>query len=81
MTGAHNIGGIAGYFGGNGTITSAVNDGAEIMATGGRAEIMETGGRTSSDFATEMVRPKEEERVHFGNMGALWVTFTVTMPM
>lgn len=71
VTGAHNIGGIAGYFGGNGTITSAVNDGAEIMATGGRAEIMETGGRTSSDFATEMVRPKEEERVHFGNMGGI----------
>ena len=60
VTGAHNVGGIAGYFGGKGTITSAVNDGAEIMATG---------GRTSSDFATEMVRPKEEERVHFGNMG------------
>lgn len=62
VTGAHNIGGIAGYFGGNGTITSAVNDGAEIMATG---------GRTSSDFATEMVRHKDEERVHFGNMGGI----------
>lgn len=62
VTGAHNVGGIAGYFGGNGTITSAVNDGAEIMATG---------GRTSSGFATELVRPKEEERVHFGNMGGI----------
>lgn len=62
VTGAHNIGGIAGYFGGQGIITSAVNDGAEIMATG---------GRTSSDFATEMVRPKGEERVHFGNMGGI----------
>lgn len=62
VTGAHNIGGIAGYFGGNGTIISAVNDGAEIMATG---------GRTSSGFATELVRPKEEERVHFGNMGGI----------
>lgn len=62
VTGAHNVGGIAGYFGGTGTITSAVNDGAEIMATG---------GRTSSGFATELVRPKEEERVHFGNMGGI----------
>lgn len=62
VTGAHNVGGIAGYFGGKGTITSAVNDGAEIMATG---------GRTSSDFATELVRPKAEERVHFGNMGGI----------
>ena len=62
VTGPHNVGGIAGYFGGKGIITSAVNDGAEIMATG---------GRTSSDFATEMVRPKEEERVHFGNMGGI----------
>ena len=62
VTGAHNVGGIAGYFGGKGTITSAVNDGAEIMATG---------GRTSSGFATELVRPKEEERVHFGNMGGI----------
>lgn len=62
VTGAHNVGGIAGYFGGKGTITSAVNDGAEIMATG---------GRTSSGFATELVRPKGEERVHFGNMGGI----------
>ena len=62
VTGAHNVGGIAGYFGGKGTITSAVNDGAEIMATG---------GRTSSGFGTELVRPKEEERVHFGNMGGI----------
>lgn len=62
VTGAHNVGGIAGYFGGTGTIRSAVNDGAEIMATG---------GRTSSGFATELVRPKEEERVHFGNMGGI----------
>lgn len=62
VTGAHNVGGIAGYFGGKGTITSAANDGAEIMATG---------GRTSSGFATELVRPKEEERVHFGNMGGI----------
>lgn len=62
VIGAHNVGGIAGYFGGKGTITSAVNDGAEIMATG---------GRTSSGFATELVRPKEEERVHFGNMGGI----------
>ena len=62
VTGAHNVGGIAGYFGGTGTITSAVNDGAEIMATG---------GRTSSGFATELVRPKGEERVHFGNMGGI----------
>lgn len=72
VTGAHNVGGIAGYFegvggiagyfGGKGTITSAVNDGAEIMATG---------GRTSSGFATELVRPKDEERVHFGNMGGI----------
>lgn len=62
VTGAHNVGGIAGYFGGKGTITSAVNDGAEIMATG---------GRTSSGFATELVRPKGEEKVHFGNMGGI----------
>lgn len=62
VTGAHNVGGIAGYFGGKGTIISAVNDGAEIMATG---------GRTSSDFATELVRPKAEEKVHFGNMGGI----------
>lgn len=63
VTGAHNVGGIAGYFGGKGIITSAVNDGAEIMATG---------GRTSSGFATELVRSnKEEERVHFGNMGGI----------
>ena len=46
----------------NSALTGHFNDGAEIMATG---------GRTSSGFATELVRPKEEERVHFGNMGGI----------
>lgn len=37
IRGAHNVGGIAGYFGGSGTVTNGINDGGDIMATGARA--------------------------------------------
>ena len=63
ITGAHNVGGIAGYFGGEGTITSAVNDGAEIMATGARHE---------NAFVKELVRmDNSAERINIGNMGGI----------
>ena len=36
VRGAHNVGGIAGYFGGTGIIKTGINDGGDIMATGAR---------------------------------------------
>ena len=36
MRGAHNVGGVAGYFSGAGRITGGINDGGDIMATGAR---------------------------------------------
>lgn len=37
IRGAHNVGGVAGYFGGEGNISNAINDGSDVMATGARA--------------------------------------------
>ena len=37
IRGAHNVGGVAGYFGGTGRITTGINDGGDIQATGARA--------------------------------------------
>lgn len=37
IRGAHNVGGIAGYFSGKGTVEKGTNDGGDIMATGARA--------------------------------------------
>lgn len=36
IRGAHNVGGVAGYFSGAGRITGGINDGGDIMATGAR---------------------------------------------
>lgn len=36
VRGAHNVGGVAGYFSGAGRITGGINDGGDIMATGAR---------------------------------------------
>ena len=37
IRGAHNVGGVAGYLGGNSTVSGGINDGGDIMATGARA--------------------------------------------
>lgn len=47
VRGAHNIGGIAGYFGGKGIIKTGINDGGDIMATG---------ARNGTNFVTEIIR-------------------------
>lgn len=82
ITGAHNVGGIAGYFGGKGTITSANNDGADIMATGARnntlhEEVEKDGygnvvGVREAGFVKEWVRhANPSEKVYIGNMGGI----------
>lgn len=48
VRGAHNVGGVAGYFGGTGTVSGGINDGGNIMATG---------ARYGSGFVKEKIRP------------------------
>lgn len=63
VRGAHNVGGVAGYFGGSGTVTNGINDGGDIMATGARDD---------TGFVTETVRPVSgNEHFIIGNIGGI----------
>lgn len=71
IRGAHNVGGIAGYFGNSDdvtdankyTIENAVNNGGDILATG---------ARINNDFVTELIRSDGDSEVfHIGNMGGI----------
>ena len=69
IRGAHNVGGIAGYFANSDddnkyTVTNGVNDGGDIMATG---------ARNDSSFVKELVRPGStgDEEAIIGNMGGI----------
>lgn len=64
VRGAHNVGGVAGYFGGSGTVTNGINDGGDIMATG---------ARNGNGFVTETVRPigNSNETFIIGNIGGI----------
>lgn len=64
IRGAHNVGGIAGYFSGSGTVTNGINDGSDIMATG---------ARNASGFVRECVRAGNAggEEAIIGNMGGI----------
>ena len=63
IRGAHNVGGIAGYFE-EGTISNAINNGGDILATG---------ARHNGDFIKESVRNSEntKEEFNIGNMGGI----------
>lgn len=64
--GAHNVGGIAGYLGGKSSISSATNNGGEIMATG---------ARNVDAFVKELIRGNtlygSDEKVIIGNIGGI----------
>lgn len=75
VRGAHNVGGIAGYFGSSKgdetgenvpryTVTSGINDGGDIMATG---------ARNVNGFVKEQVRPQNGSNEEFiiGNIGGI----------
>ena len=75
VRGAHNVGGVAGYFGSTKgdstdkdtphyTVTNGINDGGDIMATG---------ARNASGFVTEQVRSTDTgaEETIIGNMGGV----------
>lgn len=74
MRGAHNVGGVAGYFGGIGTVDGGINDGGDIMATGARAAAGVNGNVVNeAGFAREQVRPGTvgDETFIIGNMGGV----------
>lgn len=72
IRGAHNVGGVAGYFGNSRdddsspdyTVTNGINDGGDIMATGARNE---------NGFVKEQVRSTDTgaEETIIGNMGGV----------
>ena len=64
IRGAHNVGGVAGYLGGNSTVSGGINDGGDIMATGARNE---------NGFVSEVVRPigNSQEVFIIGNIGGV----------
>ena len=62
VRGAHNVGGIAGYFSGTGTIDKGINDGGDIMATG---------ARNGNGFVMESVRQSGDEDFIIGNIGGI----------
>lgn len=64
VRGAHNVGGIAGYFGGTGIIKTGINDGGDIMATG---------ARNGTNFVTEIIRSGANATEEFtvGNIGGV----------
>lgn len=64
IRGAHNVGGVAGYFSGSSTVNGGINDGGDILATG---------GRYNGDFVEEWVRAGTTggEEAIVGNMGGI----------
>ena len=72
IRGAHNVGGVAGYFGNSSddknapdyTVTTGINDGGDIMATG---------ARYNGGFVTELVRANGSGNENFtiGNIGGV----------
>lgn len=64
IRGAHNVGGVVGYFSGTGTITidKGINDGGDIMATG---------ARNGDGFVMESVRQSGDEDFIIGNIGGI----------
>ncbi len=67
ITGAHNVGGIAGYFGGDGEINGGLNNGGDITATGARKY-------DGTGFARERVRALWQygnEIFNIGNIGGI----------
>lgn len=64
IRGAHNIGGIAGYFSGTGIITTGINSGGDVLATGARYD---------NGFVKEWVRTggTGQEEATIGNMGGI----------
>ena len=64
IRGAHNVGGVAGYFSGTGEIKTGTNDGGDILATGARHD---------GNFVKEWVRggTTGDEEAIIGNMGGI----------
>ena len=65
VAGAHNVGGVAGFLGGDSTVDTGVNNGGDITATG---------ARRGDSYVQERVRPyspEENEAFNVGNIGGI----------
>lgn len=73
VRGAHNVGGVAGYFSGKGTVANGVNDGGDILATGARKNENKTSDAHGDQFVREWVRAETTggEEAIIGNMGGI----------
>ena len=67
IRGAHNVGGIAGYFGGSGTVSGGINDGGDIMATGARHNNNFVRETIRSDYNTD----NNDGNYIIGNIGGV----------
>lgn len=68
IRGAHNVGGIAGYYTGQGTISNSVNNGGDIMGTGARddnGKVVEEGVRDKTNNSAN------GEKFIIGNIGGI----------
>ena len=65
VAGAHNVGGVAGFLGGDSTVDTGVNNGGDITATG---------ARRGNSYVKERIRPyspEENEAFNVGNIGGI----------
>ena len=65
VAGAHNVGGVAGFLGGDSTVDTGVNNGGDITATG---------ARRGNSYVKERIRPyspEEDEAFNVGNIGGI----------
>ncbi len=72
VAGAHNVGGVAGFLGGDSTVDTGVNNGGDITATGARK--FNADANNTNGYVKERVRPylpEEDEAFNVGNIGGI----------
>lgn len=71
VRGAHNVGGVAGYFSGAGRITGGINDGVDIMATGARYTNNGTTAVVTETIRKDYDGSNNDGKYVIGNIGGI----------
>ena len=71
VRGAHNVGGVAGYFSGAGRITGGINDGGDIMATGARYTNNGTTAVVTETIRKDYDGSNNDGKYVIGNIGGI----------
>ena len=71
VRGAHNVGGVAGYFSGAGRITGGINDGGDIMATGARYTNNGTTAIVTETIRKDYDGSNNDGKYVIGNIGGI----------